>query len=176
MKITHTKSQSGFTLVELSVVTAIIMVLATMALPNFQTTVSGAQVAAVQSKLGRMRTACDFYTFQHFEQIPGLDDATGLWAEQTLLNQLQLASDEDGMTAAIGTAGYPFVQIQRLQLLQHIEPSNPFNDLTNIMLVQPGGTFLNPDDTTGWVYWADTGSIKINSTKVTEDGVVLFEL
>jgi prepilin-type N-terminal cleavage/methylation domain-containing protein len=171
MKITHTKSHSGFTLVELSVVTAIIMVLATMALPNFQTTVSGAQVAAVQSKLGRMRTACDFYTFQHFEQIPGLDDATGLWAEQTLLNQLQLASDEDGMTAAIGTAGYPFGPYLRDAL-----PSNPFNDLTNIMLVQPGGTFLNPDDTTGWVYWADTGSIKINSTKVTEDGVVLFEL
>jgi prepilin-type N-terminal cleavage/methylation domain-containing protein len=171
MKTTHAKSHSGFTLVELSVVAAIIMVLATMAVPNFQTTVSGAQVAGVQSQLGRMRTACDFYTFQHFEQIPGYDDATGLWSEQTLLNQLQLASDENGVTAVIGTAGYYFGPYLRDAL-----PSNPFNDLTTIMVIQPGGTFLNADDTTGWVYWADTGAIKINTTNVTDDGTVFFQL
>jgi hypothetical protein len=44
------------------------------------------------------------------------------------------------------------------------------------MVIQPGGSLLNADETTGWVYWADTGSFKINSTTVTEDGVVLFEL
>jgi prepilin-type N-terminal cleavage/methylation domain-containing protein len=171
MKTTHTKSHSGFTLIELSVVAAIIMVLATMALPNFQTTVSNAQVSAAQSQLGRMRTACDFYTFQHFEQIPGYDDATGLWSEQTLLNQLQLASNDDGITAVIGTAGYYFGPYLRDAL-----PANPFNDLATIMVIQPGGTLLNADDTTGWVYWSDTGSFKINTTTVTEDGVVLFEL
>ena len=110
MKTTRNKSHSGFTLVELSVVAAILMMLATIALPSFQATVSNAQVSAVQSQLGRMRTACDFYAFQHCE------------------------------------------------------------------VVQPGGTVLNADDTTGWVYWADTGSLKINSTTVTEGGVVLFEL
>lgn len=171
MKTTRNKSHSGFTLVELSVVAAILMMLATIALPSFQATVSNAQVSAVQSQLGRMRTACDFYAFQHCEQIPGHDDATGLWSEQTLLNQLQLASNDDGITAVIGTPGYYFGPYLRDAL-----PANPFNDLTTIMVVQPGGTVLNADDTTGWVYWADTGSFKINSTTVTEDGVVLFEL
>jgi prepilin-type N-terminal cleavage/methylation domain-containing protein len=99
MKTTRNKSHSGFTLIELSVVAAILMMLATIALPSFQATVSNAQVSAVQSQLGRMRTACDFYAFQHCEQIPGHDDATGLWSEQTLLNQLQLASNDDGITA-----------------------------------------------------------------------------
>ena len=171
MRTPHTKSNSGFTLVELSVVAAIIMVLATMALPNFQTTVSNAQVSAAQSQLGRMRTSCDFYTFQHFEQIPGYDKSTGLWSEQTLLNQLQLASNDEGITAVIGTAGYYFGPYLRDAL-----PTNPFNDLATIMVIQPGGTFLNADDTTGWVYWSDTGSFKINTTTVTEDGLVLFEL
>lgn len=153
------------------VVAAILIVLATMALPAFQSTVDSAQVSAVQSQLGRMRTACDFYTFQHFEQIPGLDDSSGLWSEQTLLNQLQLASDQDGYTAAIGTAGYPFGPYLRDAL-----PVNPFNDLNSIMIIQSGGSFLNADDTTGWVYWVDSGSFKINSTTITADGTVLFTL
>ncbi|MDG2310089.1 MAG: hypothetical protein P8L98_05870, partial [Planctomycetota bacterium] len=70
-----------------------------------------------------------------------------------------------------GTPGYYFGPYLRDAL-----PTNPFNNLTTIMVIQPGESIVSADDTTGWVYWTDTGSFKINSTTVTEDGVVLFEL
>ncbi|MDP6962772.1 MAG: prepilin-type N-terminal cleavage/methylation domain-containing protein [Planctomycetota bacterium] len=171
MKNDHSASRRGFTLVELSLVVAIIMVLATIALPNFDSTVADAQVASVESQLARLRTAADFYSFQHDEQIPGLDFASGNWYQATLLAQLQMASDANGDTAAVGTAGYPFGPYLRDNL-----PANPFNELNTIMMIQPGVTFASPDNTTGWVYWADTGAIKINSTVVTTGGVVLFNL
>lgn len=171
MKTTSKKGTQGFTLIEMSVVVLIVLMLAMMALPNFQSSVSSAQVAAVQSQLGRMRTACDFYTFQHFENMPGHDNASGAWSEQILLNQLQMSSDEDGVTAIVGAGGFPFGPYLRDAL-----PANPFNELTTILVVQPGATFVNPDDSTGWVYWADTGIFRINSTTVADDGTVVFEL
>lgn len=162
---------NGFTLIEISLVALIIMMLATMALPTFKSNISSAQVAAVQSQLGRMRTACDFYTFQHFEDMPGLDSPTGAWSGQILLNQLQMSSDRDGATATVGTSGFPFGPY-----LRDVLPANPFNELSTILVLQPGETFVTPDNSTGWVYWADTGIFKINSTVVADDGTVVFEL
>ncbi len=155
---------------ELSIVVTILMILAGMAIPAFSDSVDNAEVAAAQSMLSRVRTAVDFYAFQHQEQFPGMD-SNGIWSAATLDAQLRMASDADGNTAAQGTAGYPYGPY-----LTESFPANPFNDLETVLVVQPGAVFAGPDDNTGWIFWADTGAFKINSTATDSNGDPVFNL
>ena len=166
----HTKRQ-GFTLMELLITAAILLALAGMAIPVFSTTVEEAQQTTASQMLARVRTAIDFYAFQHDEELPGYDLGTGTWSTSAFENHLRMASDGLGNTAAVGTAGYPFGPY-----LTEAFPANPYNDLSSVTLVPPGGTFLGPDDATGWVFFADTGIIRANSTGTTYAGGAIFDL
>jgi prepilin-type N-terminal cleavage/methylation domain-containing protein len=168
MKFRHPCRQ-GFTLLEISIVAVILMLLATMAVPAFQDTITDAEVASTRSMLARMRTAVDFYAFQHREDLPG--ESGGLWSESTFDAQLRQASDIDGNTAAAGSPGYPYGPY-----LNEAIPANPFNGLASIAMVPAGGSFSGPDNTTGWVYWADTGTIRANSTELCPGGEPIYDL
>ncbi len=74
-----TTHKQGFTLIEIAVAAAILLVLAGMAVPAFQGSVADAEVAATRSMLARVRTAVDFYAFQHQEEMPGLDSHRWSW-------------------------------------------------------------------------------------------------
>ena len=150
---------------------AILVILAGMAIPSFADTLEDAEVASLEQQLQRVRTAIDYYTFQHEEQVPGYDEGTASWSATIFENQLLLASDEDGATAAVGTSGYYYGPY-----ITEAFPQNPFNDLQTIHLVQPGTSFNEANDTTGWVYWADTGTLRANSSGNTPDGNPLFDL
>ena len=163
--------KNGFTLIEVMIGMAILIVLAGMAVPSFSQALENAEVSSLEQQLQRIRTAIDYYTFQHEEQNPGYHPAYMTWTSATFENQLLLASDDDGLTAAPGTSGYfygPYIT--------EGFPRNPFSSLSTIQIVQPGATFATPDDTTGWEYWADTGIFRANSTGSTPDGTPLFEL
>lgn len=149
---------------------SILLVLAGMAVPAFSDSIGDAEVASAQSMLARMRTSVDFYALQHQENFPG-ESSGGTWSAATFRDQLRMASDLDGNTAAQGTSGYPYGPY-----LTEPIPANPFNGLDTITLVQPGGSFLGPDDSTGWVFWADTGAIKINSPELDKHGDAVYDL
>ncbi|RMH04343.1 MAG: type II secretion system protein [Planctomycetota bacterium] len=159
----------GFTLFEILVVVTILLILAGMAVPSYLETVDDALAASTRQELQRVRTAIDYYAFQHQEQFPGWNGAA--WSETTLRDQLLLASDLSGNTAAPGTPGFPYGPY-----LTEAIPSNPYNDLNTIKVIAPGGSFPAPDDSTGWVYFAVDGQFRANSTATTPDGDPVFSL
>jgi len=154
---------------EISITASILLMLAGMAIPVFADTIDDAEVASAQSMLARVRTGVDFYSLQHREHYPG--EFGGTWSAAIFDNQLRSSSDIDGETAAHGTAGYPFGPYLTEQF-----PANPFNQLNSVMVIPPGASFSVPDDSTGWIYWADTGAFKINSSESTPSGEAIYDL
>ncbi|MBC8328990.1 MAG: prepilin-type N-terminal cleavage/methylation domain-containing protein [Planctomycetes bacterium] len=168
MQTTRTE-RTGFTLFEVLIVVAILLILAGMAVPAFQDTVDDARATSTRQELQRVRTAIDYYSFQHQEQLPGWNG--GSWDEVTLRNQLLMASDLGGITAAPGTSGYAYGPY-----LTEGVPANPYNDLESILIIAPGGSMATANDSTGWVYFAADGSFRANSTAVTPGGDPVFGL
>lgn len=149
----------------------ILTILVGMALPALTGIDADARETALRQQLQRVRTQVDFYAFQHDDLNPGQDPSTGSWSASVFTNQLTLATDLDGNSASVGTSGYPYGPY-----LTDGIPVNPFNDLNTVYVVSPGGTFSSANDSTGWVYWADTGDFRANSSGATADGDNLFDL
>ena len=68
------RAQSGFTLIELMIVMAIIGILITLAIPSFVGAVRHAREAALKEDLQTMRTAIDTYTMDKQKGPQSLDD------------------------------------------------------------------------------------------------------
>ena len=68
------RAQSGFTLIELMIVMAIIGILITMAIPSFVGAIKHAREAALKEDLQTMRTAIDTYTMDKQKGPQSLDD------------------------------------------------------------------------------------------------------
>ena len=66
--------EGGFTLVELMIVMAIIMILATIAIPIYVRTLQRAKEATLREDLHTMRTAIDSYTIDKEKAPDSLDD------------------------------------------------------------------------------------------------------
>ena len=66
--------ECGFTLVELMIVMAIIMILATIAIPIYVRTLQRAKEATLREDLHTMRTAIDSYTIDKEKAPDALDD------------------------------------------------------------------------------------------------------
>jgi general secretion pathway protein G len=66
--------EGGFTLVELMIVMAIIMILATIAIPIYVRTLQRAKEATLREDLHTMRTAIDSYTIDKEKAPESLDD------------------------------------------------------------------------------------------------------
>ncbi|PCH82889.1 MAG: hypothetical protein COB96_01435 [Planctomycetota bacterium] len=124
----------GFTLIETLIVVAIVLVLAGMAVPTFKDSIADAEVASVKQELQRVRTAIDYYGFQHQGQLPGWDGIT--WSEIALRSQLMMATDSAGNWANIGTSGYPFGPY-----LTEGFPANPFNQLDTVLITTDSASF-----------------------------------
>jgi general secretion pathway protein G len=68
------RTQSGFTLIELMIVMAIIGILITLAIPSFVGAVKHAREAALKEDLQTLRTAIDTYTMDKQKGPQSLDD------------------------------------------------------------------------------------------------------
>jgi general secretion pathway protein G len=66
--------EGGFTLIELMIVMAIIMILATIAIPIYVSTLKRAKEATLREDLHTMRTAIDSYTIDKEKAPDSLDD------------------------------------------------------------------------------------------------------
>lgn len=161
--------RSGFTLIEIVIAAAIVLLLAGMVVPVFDGAVADAEAASTRQVLERARTAINFYSFQHRDQLPG--ESGGVWSEQTFIDQLRMATDEDGETADPGTSGYAYGPY-----LTDDIGVNPFNELETVLVIAPGMTMLGADDSTGWVYFAETGDFRANSTATDPSGDPIWDL
>ena len=68
------RTQSGFTLIELIIVMAIIGILATLAVPHFAAAIKHAREAVLKEDLQTMRMAIDSYTMDKQKAPQSLDD------------------------------------------------------------------------------------------------------
>ena len=68
------RTQSGFTLIELMIVMAIIGILISMAIPSFVGAIKHAREAALKEDLQTLRTAIDTYTMDKQKGPQSLDD------------------------------------------------------------------------------------------------------
>ena len=68
------RAQSGFTMIELIIVMAIMLILITLAIPRFTGAVKHAREAALREDLQTMRTAIDTYTMDKQKGPESLDD------------------------------------------------------------------------------------------------------
>jgi general secretion pathway protein G len=69
-----TNRGSGFTLIELMIVMAIIAVLATIAVPSYTANIKHAREAVLREDLHTMRSAIDSYTYDKQKAPQSLDD------------------------------------------------------------------------------------------------------
>ena len=151
--------RSGFTLVEIMIVIAILGLLAAVALPQFTSHKEESKVSAMVSSLSVLRTAVDSYWSQH-DKFPGQAGAA------EFANQLLKSTNKAGTTGTGTGFGYgPYLRNGKM----------PVNPLTNTSTLKVVATMPNaPAGTEAWIYASTTGEIRCNVTGKTIDGVDYF--
>ena len=136
--------------------------LAGMAIPSLGSTVADAEVSTLRQELQRVRTAVDYYAFQHADQFPGWDGDS--WNETAFRNQLLLGTNSTGQWAPVGTPGFAYGPF-----LTETMPVNRFNLLDTVLVVANSAIFQGPTNQTGWVFFTDSGEFKANSSATAPD-------
>ena len=127
---------------ELTIVVAILGILAALVVPQFESYSSQAKKAVAKDALRMLRSAIELYTAQHNGVPPGYENddpatvpASGNFNDQLVVNQTYLAR----------------------------VPRNPFNNLRNIRMIGNAEAFPpDPIDGHGWIYQAATKTIRLN--------------
>ncbi|MCE9591179.1 MAG: prepilin-type N-terminal cleavage/methylation domain-containing protein [Planctomycetes bacterium] len=125
---------TGFTLIEILIVVVILGILAAIVVPQFVSASDSARENSVKMDLNRIRTQLEVYRNQHNGAYPTLSD---------FVDQMTLASDATGATAAVGTSGYQFGPY----LMEM--PNNPRIGTATISNGAVGSSAWYYDDTTG---------------------------
>ena len=95
---TRTNTYPGFTLIEILVVVVLLGIMAAIVIPQFVGAFTESQENSIQMTLHRLRSQLEVYREQH----------NGYPTLVNFVDQMTLATDRDGNTAAIGTPGFPF--------------------------------------------------------------------
>lgn len=145
----RTRTQKGFTLVEILIVVVILGILAAIVIPQFSEASTEARLNSLSSNLQTMRSQISLYKVQHNDNPPALN---------TFENQMTKKTLQNGDVDAAGTFG-PY--------LQNV-PRNPFKSGDPEVSATDG-------DTVHWIYEADTGSIYAGRTGLTEAQIDLID-
>jgi type II secretion system protein G len=143
MRSTHANlsRSSGFTLIEILVVVVLLGILAALVIPQFTNASAQSRDNSMRMSLYRLRGQLEVYKQEHNGNWPTLANFE---------NQMTLASNVDGATAAVGTAGYPLGPYVREI------PVNPFTDTRDISAGSVGSS--------AWYYNETTGQFSPNDT------------
>lgn len=151
--------RSGFTLVEVMIVLAILALLAAIALPQLTSHKEEGKSSAMVSSLSVLRTAIDSYWTQH-DKFPGQGGAA------EFADQLLKSTNKAGTTGSGSGFGYgPYLRNGKL----------PVNPLTGTSTVKVVTTIpAAPTGTEAWIYSSTTGEVRCNVAGKTLDGVDYF--
>lgn len=168
----------GFTLIELLIVVIIIAILAAIAIPQFSSSSSDAQEAALDANLSTVRSAIELYRVQHKNNYPsktpssggvaasctaagGALGATAKDLEQAFIDQLTTYSNADGATCTRPHADFPFGPYLR---------EIPKDAIKNVGTVTMDPAAATPTvETGGWVFSNVTGKFYMNSKATGRD-------
>jgi general secretion pathway protein G len=143
--------RSGFTLIEISIVVAIVAVLAAAVLPHFNSSTDDAKDCVVRHNIQVIRLQIDLYKLNHKGGAP---DGSGN------LSQLVSPTDVDGN---IGTASAVFCFGPYLVCI----PENPYTLSAKVRLFEGSGTPTPSGEAdAGWIYQPSTGAIWCDNAAV----------
>ena len=177
-RVTLTKQQSGFTLVELLIVAIILAILAAIIVPQFASTTTDAQESALRANLSGLRSATDLYRQQHGE-YPGVTTAvpasctgtagTGTpGTQQAIEDQLTRYSNMAGGTCSLPDTGFafgPYIQ-------EDVLPTNPITGSGLFAIIATGNLEMTADGPDlGWKYDSAAGKIIANDDSLDSAGV-----
>jgi prepilin-type N-terminal cleavage/methylation domain-containing protein len=166
----------GFTLIELLIVVIILAILAAIAIPQFTSSTSDAQMAALDANLSAVRTALEQYKVQHTGNVyPGKNTSGG--SDKCPGDVAAIAGDADSMTAALAQLqNYTNAAGQACPTgdstfkygpyLRQGFPVEPFNNVTTVNYVAAGTAVTAESGGKGWVYSGTTGQFIANNSKV----------
>jgi prepilin-type N-terminal cleavage/methylation domain-containing protein len=153
--------ESGFTLVEIMIVVALLGLLSAIALPQFMSHKEEGKSVAMVSSLTILRTAIDSYWTQH-DGFPGQTDAA------EFADQLLKSTNKAGEVGSGTSYGYgPYLRNGKL-------PVNPLTGTDTLKIVNAMPT--RPTSNEAWIYSRSTGEIRCNAEGTTVDGVEYFSL
>ena len=143
---------SGFTLVEVLIVVAILGILAVVVAPQFGKTISQSKEAALASNLLMIRKIFERYRVQHDDTYPVVFAA-----------QLLITTNKAGLP---GTEYGPYLRTGF--------PKNPINGDSSVITVvkMPDG----PTGTSGWIYALTDGDFRANVSGTASSDVPYFEM
>jgi len=151
------KYRTGFTLVELLIVVAILGILAAVVVPQFQDYTEKAKESAAKDNLRILRNAIELYANDHDGVAPGYPN------DDTTRNPIYMVF------------GRALTEVeQRLSAI----PENPFNKLkiTNVLLDDAAfPTEPTQTDTYGWIYKPATREIRLNWDGTDSEGLAYFD-
>lgn len=161
---TITKS-SGFTLVELLIVTIILAILAAIVVPQFTATTDDARASAFDSNLAAMRSAVELYRQQH-TVYPGNVAATVAVCvngvnEVAAVGDAAFVTQMTRYTNAAGQActGTDPAQFRFGPYLKDGIPVNPLGTVNTVTVVATGVLGLTSGGTGGWRFDSITGEL-----------------
>ena len=181
-RVTLTKQQSGFTLVELLIVAIILAILAAIIVPKFASTTVDAQESALRANLSALRSATDLYRQQHNGVYPGENLSSGgacssvagsgaARTQQAIQDQLTRYSNLAGQTCSLPDAGFafgPYIQ-------EDVLPTNPVTGDGVFTIIFTGNLEMTADGAGGgWKYDSLAGKIIANDTTLDSAGVVAY--
>jgi prepilin-type N-terminal cleavage/methylation domain-containing protein len=153
--------RAGFSIIELMIVTAILGLLAAVAIPRLSFSADETQEPELVAALASFRTAVDSYWSQH-------EDFPGQVGSKQLAGQLCRQTNTDGRPG-VG-ADYvmgPYLSDGRL-------PVNPVVGRNTVLSVESMPS--HPAGDTAWIYDRSTGEIRSNTRGTTLSGQRLFDL
>ncbi|MEM7219655.1 MAG: type II secretion system protein [Pseudomonadota bacterium] len=171
-------SQSGFTLVELLIVAIMLATLAAIVVPQFSSTTTEGEEAALKSNLAGIRAAIELYKQQHGE-YPAVNVSSGgtctggtagtgaVDTDAALLEQLTNYTNKQGQSCTLPVAGSfkfgPYLKEKAM-------PENPITGSAAVVIVARGnaasGNLAMAGDGAagGWKYDPASGIFIANDT------------
>lgn len=146
----RTRTQKGFTLVEILIVVVILGILAAIVIPQFSEASTEAKISSSLSSLQTLRSQIQLYKIQHNDNPPELSVFEAAMTKCSNANAAAAGDYADRSTTNKTTHPYgPYLQSV---------PANPWNNKTTIAAADATNV--------GWVYDEDTGNIYLAVTDV----------
>jgi general secretion pathway protein G len=141
----RSRTEQGFTLVEILIVVVILGILAAIVIPQFTSASESAKGSSLVTQLQSIRSQLELYQLQHNGAYPPAGSMGGF---ENLINVT--AADH----AAPGAGESPFGPYMQKA------PLNPFTADANGRVVAAQAAALTPAADSGWVYNEATGEIR----------------